>query len=86
MTAFEYNPRCIKRDFRPNGTRVSLTYEKVVAVLDQGNLDGFQAVLESSVHPGGHVGIGGQQDDLYSGNGDPAFYFHHAQVDHLWNM
>jgi hypothetical protein len=32
------------------------------------------------MHPRGHQGIGGMNDDLYAGNGDPAFYFHHAQV------
>lgn len=85
-TAFNYNPRCIKRDFRPNGTVISMTYSKVTGILEQADLAHFQAGLEASVHPGGHVGIGGQQDDLYSGNGDPAFYFHHAQVDHVWNM
>jgi tyrosinase len=77
--AFEYNPRCIRRDFRPGSTNTSLTYPRVINLLNQPDLHTFQATIEG-MHPRGHQGIGGMNDDLYAGNGDPAFYFHHAQV------
>ena len=25
-------------------------------------------------------------DDVYAGIGDPAFWFHHSQVDHMWTI
>lgn len=86
--AFEYNPRCIRRDFRPGYTSTILQYQNVTDLIVQQNLTAFQNVIQgkTGVHSGGHRGIGGLQDDLYASNGDPAFYFHHASIDHMWTI
>jgi tyrosinase len=87
--AFEYNPRCITRDFRPQTLQWSNTYANITAVLDQTNFDDFDTQFEGVVnnpHGAGHTGIGGTNTELFSGNGDPSFYLHHAAVDHLWTV
>ncbi|KAF4635209.1 hypothetical protein G7Y89_g2881 [Cudoniella acicularis] len=84
-TAFTYNPRCVTRDFRPGSTNNTMNYSNITSMLSQPNLHDFQALMEG-VHASGHVGIGGLNDDLYAGTGDPAFWFHHAQVDHTWTV
>ncbi|KAF1992991.1 Di-copper centre-containing protein [Amniculicola lignicola CBS 123094] len=84
-TAFNYNPRCVRRDFRPTSTRNTLKYENVTLALEPADFFTFSRRLDT-MHSAGHAGIGGMNDDLYAGNGDPAFYFHHSQVDHVWTM
>lgn len=32
------------------------------------------------------IAIGGDAIDFFSSPGDPAFYFHHAQLDRLWTL
>jgi tyrosinase len=75
----------VRRDFRPETTRNTLNYENITLTLSQPDLISFSRRLDTA-HSAGHAGIGGMNDDLYAGNGDPAFYFHHAQVDHIWTI
>jgi tyrosinase len=87
-TAFNYNPRCITRDWRPDFMASTLQYNNITNLLNQTDLTSFQnlMVVSTGVHAGGHRGLGGLQDDLYASNGDPAFYFHHASIDHMWTI
>ncbi|CAG8953371.1 hypothetical protein HYFRA_00010116 [Hymenoscyphus fraxineus] len=85
----EYNPRCLVRDFRPWMTNVSNTYSNVTETISLPNVTVFQETMEFTgvtvgIHPGGHGGVGGTMVDLYSSPADPAFFFHHAQIDHVW--
>jgi len=64
-----------------------MTYANVTHVLSQPDYVSFDNALEGgggNPHSSGHVGIGGLNDDLFAGTGDPSFWLHHAQVDHVW--
>lgn len=43
----------------------------------------FAMALETGLHNKGHGWIGGTMNTMGSPK-DPAFWFHHAQVDHIW--
>ena len=45
----------------------------------------FVRYLENAPHNGGHRWIGGDMDSMSSPR-DPAFWFHHAQVDRIWSI
>ena len=45
----------------------------------------FSRALEGGPHNGGHVWIGGEMNSMASPR-DPAFWFHHAQVDRIWSL
>lgn len=81
----DYNPRCIRRDFRPEITARSLTYVNVSNALNKPTFDEFALALDP-IHSSAHAGVGGMNDDVYSGNGDPAFFALHTQVDHLYTL
>lgn len=51
-------------------------------------IDGFETKDPSApaVHPAGHFGVGGLQNDPFASPGDPAFYLIHAQIDRLWSI
>lgn len=50
------------------------------------DFDAFAEKLDRGVHAGGHFTIGGLQYDQFTSPGDPAFYFHHTQVDRMWTL
>ncbi|TVY64353.1 Tyrosinase-like protein orsC, partial [Lachnellula suecica] len=86
-TAFNYKPRCVTRDFRPGSANQSMTYANVTNILEQPDyisFDNWAEGVSGNPHSAGHVAIGGLNDDLFAGTGDPAFYLHHGQVDHIW--
>ena len=37
-------------------------------------------------HTAGHLQIGMDMFDLFTSPGDPAFFFHHANVDRMWTI
>lgn len=87
-SGFDYNPRCLTRDINSYWSLKDLNYAKVQsAIVD--TVD-FAAFSERFAHPGlhssGHFTIGGMNNDLFISPGDPAFYFHHAQVDRVWTL
>ena len=45
----------------------------------------FAKFLEDNPHNGGHGWIGGDMNSMASPS-DPAFWFHHAQVDRIWAL
>ncbi|PBK86876.1 Di-copper centre-containing protein [Armillaria gallica] len=61
----------------------------VDTVLAQETLSGFKTALgifmsQSGVHPGGHLGIGGDVRDYVTSPNDPMFFMHHGYMDYLW--
>ena len=56
---------------------------QVEAILSQMSYYQFTRSLETGPHNDGHVWIGGHMNTMASPR-DPAFWFHHAQVDRLW--
>ncbi|KAH9218684.1 hypothetical protein DL95DRAFT_360405 [Leptodontidium sp. 2 PMI_412] len=84
-TAFEYNPICISRDFRPTNLMANSQYANVTSTIASANLDTFMVGM-NGLHGNGHTSIGGLQGDLFTSNGDPVFYLHHAQVDRVWSI
>ena len=100
-----YEPRCIKRDLNPHVARVASTFrnttELILRAHTAGEVDMFQGILEGrfshtadnptiGVHVAGHYIFGGDPGgDVFLSPGDPAFYFHHAQIDRvywIWQM
>lgn len=91
---FDYNPRCFRRDLNPY---IISTYNNWNAVMDlvtnSSDIGTFQGVMQGTagsdsplgVHGGGHFSFGDDPGgDLFTSPGDPAFFFHHGQVDRLW--
>ncbi|RFU26272.1 hypothetical protein B7463_g10066, partial [Scytalidium lignicola] len=83
-----YNPRCLTRDFHSFVSSVDFSYANVTSLItDSNDLITFTNTvnLYYGVHTAGHQTIGGLQTDLFASPGDPAFFFHHAELDHIWN-
>lgn len=83
-TALEYTPHCMTRDFLEPLAQQLLTNESVAELLSQPTLADFRSVMDNGIHFAGHSSIGGDLSDLWTSPQDPAFFFHHAQVDRLW--
>ncbi|KAF4619307.1 hypothetical protein D9613_004840 [Agrocybe pediades] len=47
-------------------------------------LEGGSQTRDRRMHDGGHISVGGEMSDFYSSPGDPIFYLHHANLDHIW--
>ena len=85
-TGLDYNPRCLTRDMGGFwGDFVG--WDNVTRLLEvEGTFSDFLGLLDQTVHRGGHFSIGGLNNDLFTSPGDPAFFFHHAQVDRMWTL
>lgn len=85
-SGFDYNPRCLTRDLTTYFSRPNLNTQQVADDISlSADFDAFTVTLGApGLHSAGHWTIGGLNDDEFASNGDPAFYFHHAQVDHVW--
>ena len=60
-------------------------------IMSETSFQGFSVALEGGPHNAGHNWMGGTDSNGISGDmrtmrspNDPAFWLHHAQVDHLW--
>lgn len=84
----DYNPRCLTRDINSYWSSTYLTYQHISNAI--GNSSTFSAFNHTLGYPGlhsvGHFVIGGMNDDLFMSVADPAFYFHHAQLDRTWTI
>ncbi|KAF8253345.1 Di-copper centre-containing protein [Wilcoxina mikolae CBS 423.85] len=88
------NPHCLTRDISPLVTNRVLTAPKVALALSKPDFAHFDIQVQGGItwdtityHGGGHLGVGGELGviaDIYASPGDPLFYLHHAQLDHLW--
>ena len=72
---------------RPADRRDSFfaTEDQIRHILSQTNFDDFTHELETEPHNSGHNWVGGDMATMRS-PADPAFWFHHAQVDHIWAL
>ncbi|KAJ3543058.1 hypothetical protein NM208_g3782 [Fusarium decemcellulare] len=85
-TGLEYSPHCMTRDFLQPLSQEFLTRESVAELLAQPTMADFRRTLDLGIHFAGHAGIGGDLSDVFTSPQDPAFYFHHGQIDRLWAM
>lgn len=87
-SGLDYNPRCLTRDINSYWSLKDLNYAKVQsAIVDTVDFASFsQRFAHPGLHSSGHFTIGGMNNDLFISPGDPAFYFHHAQVDRVWTL
>ncbi|KAF4460621.1 hypothetical protein FALBO_12592, partial [Fusarium albosuccineum] len=85
-TGLEYSPHCMKRDFLQPLGQEFLTHESAANLLSQPTMADFRRTLDLGIHFAGHAGIGGDLSDVFTSPQDPAFYFHHCQIDRLWAM
>ncbi|MCJ1262334.1 hypothetical protein MMC22_002204 [Lobaria immixta] len=87
-SGFDYNPRCLTRDINSNMSSQYLNYQAISNAI--GNSSTYSDFNKTLYYPGlhavGHFVIGGLMDDSFTSPGDPAFYFHHAQVDRVWTI
>ncbi|KAA8911392.1 hypothetical protein FN846DRAFT_792268 [Sphaerosporella brunnea] len=88
------NPHCLTRDFAPSVAETNLVqsvWDEVMAEPDYGafarRLEALPSWAMKNVHGGGHFGVGGilgTMGDAYNSPGDPLFYLHHTNLDHLF--
>ncbi|KAI8954145.1 putative tyrosinase [Xylaria longipes] len=83
-TGLEYNPHCLTRDFLQVLAQQFLTSDTVSTLLSQPSMAEFRAYKDQTVHFGGHSYVGGDMGDIFTSPQDPAFYFHHSQLDRMW--
>lgn len=74
------------RDFLPELSQQLLTNRSVYELLSQPTQADFRRVLDGGIHFGGHSSVGGDVYDIWTSPQDPAFFFHHAQIDRLWTI
>jgi tyrosinase len=89
-----YNPRCLKRDLSSYTASTWLTIGNLLNLTigpASASVYTFQNELQGrftdgflGLHAGGHFTIGGDAGDIFSSPVDPAFWLHHAMLDHVW--
>ncbi|KAH8888536.1 Di-copper centre-containing protein [Thozetella sp. PMI_491] len=87
LTSVTYNPRCVRRDMAPFTLSAMSSAAQVTNSMRAPDYSSFDLASEFSIHPGGHLGIGGLYGsitDLWASPADPLFYLHHANVDRAW--
>jgi tyrosinase len=87
-------PGCLKRDFVPTLINVWADRKLVQQVLDQPNYRAFARKVEGeptfavpNIHGSGHFGVGGALGTAGSAEnspGEPVFYLHHGNIDHIF--
>ncbi|THY32902.1 Di-copper centre-containing protein [Aureobasidium pullulans] len=89
---YQYNPRCLKRDFNSFFSNSYNTISNVTElVLESIYLEDFQDRMQGyasgdpfGVHGGGHWTVGGDASDFHSSPNDPLFFLHHGMIDYIW--
>ena len=91
-----YNPRNLTRDFQyfwsdqMQESDVEFLLSCADASCLEKRVDGWELGLsvedQPRLHPAGHFTLGGLANDPFVSPGDPAFYFHHAQLDRMWTI
>ncbi|KAL4898674.1 hypothetical protein BDV59DRAFT_190330 [Aspergillus ambiguus] len=92
LHAFDYNPRCLQRNFNHamleeynnrtvlDGMLQATTIVEFLSYMDPGHEDVIGA------HGSGHRAVGGAMSDVYSSPQDPSFMLHHAMIDRMWTL
>ena len=94
---FDYNPRCLTRDFNSWFSTQFNSYTNVTdLLLNNVYVEDFQQIMQGygstdnplGVHGGGHWLGGGpsQLEDFHSSPSDPIFFVHHAMIDKIWTV
>jgi tyrosinase len=89
---YQYNPRCLSRDFNSFFTSQYNTFTNVTElILESIYLEDFQSRMQGyfpgdafGVHGGGHWGMGGSAAVFHSSPTDPLFFLHHGMIDNIW--
>ncbi|TDZ35829.1 Tyrosinase-like protein orsC [Colletotrichum spinosum] len=84
---FSVRKRCLTRDFAFSTLESQSNYENVTdTILNSDDIHAFHSLIESNggIHPGGHIFIGGENNNLFTSPSDPAFFFHHGMLDRVW--
>ena len=84
LTGLEYNPHCLTREFLQELAQQLLNNESVSELLSQPTMEEFRPLPDAGIHTGGHASAGGDVSDIFTSQHDPAFVFHHSQIDRLW--
>ncbi|MCJ1407438.1 hypothetical protein MMC19_001509 [Ptychographa xylographoides] len=86
------NNHCLRRDFNvPVAQRYTNT-TSIAYLLDAPTIGDFQSRLSGvgnappGPHTAGHLQIGMDMFDVFSSPNDPAFFFHHSNVDRMWTI
>ncbi|MCJ1434283.1 hypothetical protein MMC27_003650 [Xylographa pallens] len=86
------NNHCLRRDFNvPVAQRFS-NGTAVAHLLDAPDIGEFQSRMSGvgnappGPHTAGHLQIGMDMFDVFSSPNDPAFFFHHSNVDRMWTI
>jgi tyrosinase len=87
-------PHCLKRDFMPAQLNVWADPKRVQRVLEQPHYTSMAREVEGTpsfdtpnIHGGGHFGVGGvlgQAANAENSPGEPIFYLHHGNIDHIF--
>ncbi|KAF8253192.1 Di-copper centre-containing protein [Wilcoxina mikolae CBS 423.85] len=89
-----YNPgRCITRNIQTfttkwlNPRHQELTLQQPTYEEFQGFIEGAGNIsLNSGIHGGGHLTVGGDMLNVWTSPVDPIFTLHHGNIDRLWAM
>ena len=86
------NNHCLRRDFNVPVAERYTNKTSIKHLLAASNIGEFQSRLSGvgtappGPHTAGHLQIGMDMFDLFSSPNDPAFFFHHANVDRMWTI
>ena len=83
---------CLRRDFNVPVAQQFSNATAVAHLLNAPDIGEFQSRMSGvgtkppGPHTAGHLQIGMDMFDLFTSPGDPAFFFHHANVDRMWTI
>jgi tyrosinase len=86
------NNRCLERDFNVPVAQHYSNSTSVAYLLAAPTIAEFQSRMSGvgtrppGPHTAGHLQIGAEMFDLFTSPNDPAFFFHHANVDRMWTI
>ena len=83
---------CLKRDFNVPVAQEFTNSSAIAYLLAAPDIAEFQSRMSGvgtkppGPHTAGHLQIGITMFDLFTSPNDPAFFFHHANVDRMWTI
>ena len=88
----QLNNHCLRRDFNAPVAEQYTNKTSIAYLLDAPDIGEFQSRMSGvgnkppGPHTAGHLQIGMDMFDVFSSPNDPAFFFHHANVDRMWTI
>ncbi|MCJ1314108.1 hypothetical protein MMC25_007788 [Agyrium rufum] len=86
------NNHCLRRDFNVPVAEQFTNSTSIAHLLAAPDIGEFQSRLSGvgnappGPHTAGHLQIGMDMFDVFSSPNDPAFFFHHSNVDRMWTI